>query len=57
MASTAPASDVKRAKPQLNVYTSLLLIALLMGILGATVVAMMNMDATGQGPFDSASVR
>jgi len=57
MASTAPASDVKRAKPQLNVYTSLLLIALLMGILGATVVAMMNMDATGQGPFDTASVR
>ena len=57
MATTAPASDVKRAKPQLNVYTSLLLIALLMGILGATVMAMMNMDATGQGPFDTASVR
>ncbi|MFZ4466706.1 MAG: hypothetical protein ACOYO7_06565 [Phycisphaerales bacterium] len=57
MATTAPASDVKRAKPQLNVYTSLLLIALLMGILGATVVAMMNMDATGQGPFDTASGR
>ena len=57
MANAAPASDVKRAKPQLNVYTSLLLIALLMGILGATVVAMMNMDATGQGPFDTASGR
>jgi hypothetical protein len=57
MATTAPASDVKRAKPQLNVYTSLLLIALLMGILGATVVAMMNMDATGQGPFDTAAGR
>ncbi len=57
MATTAPASDVKRAKPQLNVYTSLLLIALLMGILGATVLAMMNMDATGQGPVDTASVR
>jgi hypothetical protein len=57
MATTAPASDVKRAKPQLNVYTSLLLIALLMGILGATVMVMMNMDATGQCPFDTASVR
>jgi hypothetical protein len=57
MATTAPASDVKRAKPQLNVYTSLLLIALLMGILGATVVAMLNIDATAQGPFHTASGR
>jgi hypothetical protein len=57
MATTAPASDVKRAKPQLNVYTSLLLIALLMGILGVSVLWWMNTDATGQGPFDTASGR
>jgi hypothetical protein len=57
MATTAPAADVKRAKPQLNVYTSLLLIALLMGILGVSVLWWMNTDATGQGPFDTASGR
>ena len=57
MATTAPASDVKRAKPQLNVYTSLLLVATLLAILGVTTVAMMNMDATGQGPFDAANGR
>ena len=57
MADAAAKSDVKRAKPQLNVYTSLLLVAVLVAILGATVVSLMNMDATGQGPFDVASGR
>ncbi|MFM8642546.1 MAG: hypothetical protein ACKOV8_08865 [Phycisphaerales bacterium] len=57
MADAAAKSDVKRAKPQLNVYTSLLLVAVLLAILGTTVVSLMNMDATGQGPFDVASGR
>ena len=57
MAATPATSDVKRAKPQLNVYTSLMLVALLIAILGTTVVALTNMDATGQGPFDMASGR
>ena len=57
MADAAAKSDVKRAKPQLNVYTSLLLVAVLIAILGTTVVSLMNMDATGQGPFDMASGR
>jgi hypothetical protein len=57
MADAAAKSDVKRAKPQLNVYTSLLLVAVLIAILGTTVVSLTNMDATGQGPFDVASGR
>ena len=57
MADAAAKSDVKRAKPQLYVYTSLLLVAVLLAILGTTVVSLMNMDATGQGPFDVASGR
>lgn len=57
MASASPATEVKRAKPQLNVYTGLLVVALLMAILGAAVIAKMNMDVTGQGPFDLAPSR
>ena len=57
MAAATPATDSKRAKPQLNVYTGLLAVALLLCIFGATVVALMNMDATGQGPFDMARGR
>jgi hypothetical protein len=57
MATPAPTPDVKRARPQLNVYTSLLLVATLLAILGVTTVAMMNMDASGQGPFDAATGR
>ena len=52
MATAATTSDVKRAKPQLNVYTGLLTIALLLAVFGAGVIALMNMDASGQGPFD-----
>jgi len=57
MADAAAKTDVKRAKAQLNVYTSLLLVAVLIAILGTTVVSLMNMDATGQGPFDVTSGR
>lgn len=57
MAATSTASDAKRAKPQLNVYTALLTVSLLLAILGSAVVAVMNMDATGQGPFDVATGR
>jgi hypothetical protein len=57
MATAATTSDVKRAKPQLNVYTGLLTVALLMVIMAAAVVAKMNMDVTNQGPFDTASAR
>ena len=57
MADAAAKTDVKRAKAQLNVYTSLLLVAVLIAILGTTVVSLTNMDATGQGPFDMASGR
>ena len=57
MAATTTATDAKRAKPQLNVYTALLTVSLLLAIVGSAVVAMMNMDATGQGPFDVASGR
>lgn len=52
MAAATPATEVKRAKPSLNVYTGLLTIALLLAIFGATVISLMNMDASGQGPFD-----
>ncbi|MFM7799948.1 MAG: hypothetical protein ACKOEL_08825 [Planctomycetota bacterium] len=52
MAAATPANEVKRAKPQLNVYTGLLTIALLLAVFGAGVIALMNMDASGQGPFD-----
>ena len=55
--ATATTSDAKRAKPRLDVYAALLTIALLLCVFGATVVAMMNMDTTGQGPFDVASGR
>ncbi|RLS46174.1 MAG: hypothetical protein DWH86_03585 [Planctomycetota bacterium] len=55
--ATTPTSAVKRARPQLNVYTGLLVVALLMAIFGTAVVAMMNMDVTGKGPFDMASTR
>ena len=54
MATATPGTDAKRAKPRLDVYAALLAVALLMCIFGATVVAMMNMDVTGQGPFDMA---
>jgi hypothetical protein len=56
--STMPTTEVKRAKPQLNVYTALLVVALLMAILGVAAIAKLNMDATGQAsPFDSMPAR
>ena len=57
MAATTTATDAKRAKPQLNVYTGLLTVALLFVILACTVVAMMNMDVSGKGPFDMVGSR
>ena len=57
MATGKPAPEVKRDKPRLNVYTGLLVAALLLSVMGATVIAMMNMDASGQGPFDLATQR
>jgi len=55
--ATTPANAVKRAKPQLNVYTGLLVVAVLMAMFGTAVVAMMNMDVSGQGPFDMVNAR
>jgi hypothetical protein len=55
--ATATPNDSKRARPRLDVYAGLLAVALLLCVFGATVVAMMNMDATGQGPFDMISGR
>ncbi len=55
--TTLPAGDMKRARPQLNVYTVLLLVAVLLGIFGVTVIALMNMDASGKGPFDAMTAR
>ena len=55
--ATPPTNAVKRAKPQLNVYTGLLVVAVLMAMFGTAVVAMMNMDVSGQGPFDMVSAR
>jgi hypothetical protein len=57
MATAATTSDVKRAKPQLNVYTGLLTVALLLVMMAGAWVAKMNMDATKAGPFDTASSR
>lgn len=52
--TTMPTTEVKRAKPQLNVYTVLLVVALLMAILGVAAIAKLNMDASGQAsPFDA----
>ena len=56
--TSLPTTEVKRAKPQLNVYTSLLVVALLLAILVAAVIAKVNMEATGAGsPFDSVPTR
>ena len=55
--ATNPTTAVKRAKPQLNVYTGLLVVAVLMAMFGTAVVAMMNMDVSGQGPFDMVNAR
>ena len=55
--ATPPTTAVKRAKPQLNVYTGLLVVAVLMAMFGTAVVAMMNMDVSGQGPFDMVNAR
>ncbi|MBL9141999.1 MAG: hypothetical protein JNK53_09055 [Phycisphaerae bacterium] len=47
-------TEVKRARPQLNIYTVLLVVAALMAIFGTAVIAKINMDATGAGsPFDA----
>ena len=55
--TSLPTTEVKRARPSLNVYTALLLVALLVGITGAAFIAMSNMDVSGQGPFDLVSKR
>ena len=55
--ATTPTNAVKRAKPHLNVYTGLLVVAVLMAMFGTAVVAMMNMDVSGQGPFDMVNAR
>jgi hypothetical protein len=55
--ANTPTNAVKRAKPQLNVYTGLLVVAVLMAMFGTAVVAMMNMDVSGQGPFDMVNAR
>jgi hypothetical protein len=48
-----PNSDLKRARPQLNVYTSLLVVALLVALLGVALIAKMNTDTTGSAnPFE-----
>ena len=50
MNTPAPASDVRRAKPRLDVYASLLAVALLLSMVGVAVVAMQNSavsDASG----------
>ena len=48
MSPAAPASDVKRAKPSLNVYTGLLTVSLLIAIFGVTVIAMQNADVSSK---------
>lgn len=55
--ATPPTNAAKRAKPHLNVYTGLLVVAVLMAMFGTAVVAMMNMDVSGQGPFDMVNAR
>lgn len=53
--TSLPTTEVKRAKPQLNVYTSLLVVALLMALFGVAAIAKINMDVTGgSSPFDAA---
>ena len=49
--ATTPTTAVKRAKPQLNVYTGLLVVAVLMAMFGTAVVAMMNDDASDNRGF------
>jgi hypothetical protein len=56
--TTMPTTEVKRARPQLNIYTALLVVALLMAILGVAAIAKLNMDTTGApSPFDSVPAR
>ena len=55
--TSLPTTEVKRARPTLNVYTALLVVALLVGITGGTFIAIANMDGSGKGPFDRASKR
>lgn len=52
--ATMNTTEVKRARPQLTIYTVLLVVALLMALFGAGVIAKLNMDATGSSnPFDA----
>ena len=55
--ASTPTNAVKRAKPQLNIYTGLLVVAVLMAMFGTAVVAMINMDVSDKGPFDIVNAR
>ncbi len=53
--TSLPTNEPKRAKAQLNVYTSLLVAALLVAIAGVAIVSMRNMEAhgtSGGSPFE-----
>lgn len=47
-------NEVRRAKPQLNVYAGLLAAALLFGILGVTVLVLQNAGVSDSSGIDGA---
>ncbi len=52
--TSMPTTEVKRARPQLNIYTALLVVAALMAIFGVAAIAKLNMDVNGgASPFDA----
>ena len=51
--SNAMNADAKRARPQLNVYTGLLFVALLLAIGGGTLIAMSNMEVSDKSGLES----
>jgi hypothetical protein len=54
MNAGTPSSEVRRAKPQLNVYAGLLAAALLFGILGVTVLFLQNAGVSDSSGVDGA---
>lgn len=54
MSAGTTSSEVRRAKPQLNVYAGLLAAAMLFGILGVTVLFLQNSAVSDSSGIDAA---
>jgi hypothetical protein len=54
MSTPAQAAEVRRAKPRLDVYASLLAVALLLSLVGVAVVAMQNAAVSESSGIEAA---